>query len=117
MAWDERSGNPFELFTVAQYGTLHKWAIANIAAKDEEEVQGGILLGCVDLIDCQQELYGEPWDIWSDRDKGLWYWKLSDPMALKKPIPMKGGRKIFKREIPDEVDLWPRDKAPTILLR
>lgn len=60
---------------------------------DPKRIQRGVILGVVDLVDCQPDIY-EP-DVWA--------WMVRNPRWLARPLPYKGSLGVFDVEIPDEL--------------
>jgi hypothetical protein len=52
----------------------------------------GAVLGTVEVVDCQEEVYG-----------GSFAWILTNPRWLARPLPLKGKLNVFTAEIPDEL--------------
>ncbi|MGA8726948.1 MAG: ASCH domain-containing protein [Acidimicrobiales bacterium] len=51
---------------------------------DGEPPPLGAIIGWVDLVDCVRDSTSR----WADR--GAWHWILSDPVALRQPVPARG---------------------------
>ncbi len=57
-----------------------------------DKVVTGAVLGLVELVDCQEEVYGDSFA-----------WILARPRWLKRPLSLKGKLNLFTVEIPDEL--------------
>ena len=69
---------------------------------DPCELQFGVILGAVDLIDCHKKRTSR----WHGR--GYFGWYLENPRCLRAPIPYKGRLKLF--DVPDR--LLPKSWRP-----
>jgi hypothetical protein len=50
----------------------------------EEPLPRGVILGCVELVDCLWNA-DSPWAV-----RGQWHWLLRRPMLLRRPVPHRG---------------------------
>lgn len=80
--------------------TVHRAAFSYLARwhgidVDPSELQLGVILGAVDLVDCRKMRTSR----WHRRGDFGWY--LENPRRLRTPIPYKGQLKLF--EVPDRL--------------
>lgn len=73
------AGFPCEALTPIQYATVF-----NAGKLDALNGPCGAIIGSVEIEDCVQNALS----IWAE--KGLWHWKLRNPILFDKPIPCKG---------------------------
>jgi hypothetical protein len=71
-----------------------RWAERRGIWLPEEPLPRGVILGCVQLVDCVEES-NSPWAI-----PGNFYWLLRKPMLLKRPVPHTGSLGISRRRPP-----------------
>ena len=52
----------------------------------------GAIIGHVQLVDCKQGLMvSSPW-----AEEGAWHWQLANPVALKRPLPIRGRLNVWR---------------------
>ena len=59
--------------------------------KQKIEAECGMIIGSVELYDCEFGHRAVPWG-----EPGLWHWKLRNPVPLEKPVPARGSLGLWE---------------------
>lgn len=73
---------------------------------DAESMTVGGILGTVVVVGCHQSDPGCCTSPWAVRRPGMWHWELTDPRALREPVPASG-----------RLGLWPVTGETAMVVR
>jgi len=85
------------------WSTSYRGRLLIHVSKSPESPESGMIIGAVDLIDCQPPgsllTVGNKW-----AEPGCYHWILANPREFKKPIPAKGNLSLWNFNL-DEKDI------------
>lgn len=83
-----------------------QWARENGLWLPEEPLPRGVILGCVELVDCVKDS-DSPW-----AEAGSFHWLIRRPQLLREPVPMTGALGMQWREPPEGTLISARRVTP-----